>query len=580
MPSASSVVSAAPSHLYRSAHLSYFAHMGAVYLFHNIYGFLMEMSPDIVDLIDGFENGADVAAVTRRFVGRFGDQDPSGFVDVLAAHFVLIDLEKTPDGATEDERDGMWPMCVFKGKWNVWRRGANTITLWTAWGDRPVQQILLDAEETRMWDAFDGEKRLGELRGAFDVAKLRALVLRLSHSDVQAIKLSMMPASTYAKRPSMAPAYLSSTMPYASWKVGSPVPGARDGDMSPTDYYRSEIADAPAQFDHQETTLSHLLRIPHPALAQRSYGQAVVDELHKRGLVSVQGTIRIAEIGAGLGYVARDVIERLHKLGAKVDYTIVELSKTLADAQQKTLEIMPPGCQRRHIIGDVLATQLPAGQFDLILCNEMIGDLPAEQHTRADIGLTEEGGAVDPVRLRMFGRGAELAADWGINLDDAPEPFYLLTGCFDLIDRMSRWLAPGGVAFVTEFGEYSQWPRLSTHLDHPELSIHFGHLAQAAIACGLSSKLEFVIDFLDMDRTQRGLATTRSHFRALVAMCESAGVALPKIGFTADLLQQALGSAISVADIGEIRFDKIEDRLMGLVPHEFKVLIAQKPAIS
>ena len=47
-----------PVRLRRSNHLSWFTHMGAVYLFHDLYGYLMEMSPDIADLIEGFEGGA------------------------------------------------------------------------------------------------------------------------------------------------------------------------------------------------------------------------------------------------------------------------------------------------------------------------------------------------------------------------------------------------------------------------------------------------------------------------------------------------------------------------------------------
>jgi hypothetical protein len=30
--------------------------------------------------------------------------------------------------------------------------------------------------------------------------------------------------------------------------------------------------------------------------------------------------------------------------------------------------------------------------------------------------------------------------------------------------------------------------------------------------------------------------------------------------------------------VGELRFERIEDRLMGLVPHEFKALVAKKPS--
>jgi hypothetical protein len=162
-------------------------------------------------------------------------------------------------------------------------------------------------------------------------------------------------------------------------------------------------------------------------------------------------------------------------------------------------------------------------------------------------------------------------------VDDAPDPFYLQTGAIDLVARVAQWLAPGGTAVITEFGDGSAWPRLSTQLDHPELSTHFGHLTQAARGAGLTASVEFVIDLLDFDRTLTGLATTRSQFRALRALAGSAGVDLAKIGYTPELLAQALGDKLDLAHIGELRWDKIEDRLMGLVPHEFKALICTRP---
>ena len=119
-------------------------------------------------------------------------------------------------------------------------------------------------------------------------------------------------------------------MPYARWTPGTPVPPA----VALTDYHQRTIADADAQFDHQETTLSHLLRVPHPALAGRTYGEALVDALIARDAVPA-GRVRVLEIGAGLGYVARDAIARLRAAGREVEYTIVELSPALAAAQRE-----------------------------------------------------------------------------------------------------------------------------------------------------------------------------------------------------------------------------------------------------
>jgi SAM-dependent methyltransferase len=530
--------------------------MGAVYLFHDLYGYLMEMSPDIAAMIESFDDGVDTEETIAFYQGKFDDADPKQFVEVLAAHAVLVE-------PNEDEIEGLWAFVPIKAKWNVWQRRDDRMTLWTAWGEKPVQQVFLDPDETKIWDAWTGEKRLIEMRHHYDNDKLIKLVQRLTHSDVQALKLSMMPWSMYAKRPSLAPAYLASTMPYARWKPGTPVPPA----VALTDYYRHDVGDADLQFDHLETTLSHLFRVPHPALGNRTYGQTLVDALIGRDMVR-EGTVRVLEIGAGLGYVARHVIDRLREKGRTVEYTIIELAPALITAQKAKL-----GSDAKWIEGDALTVDVPAGSFDLILSNEMVGDLPAKQHSRLDIGLELEGtGTADRAKVKAISPLADAC-----NLDDAPEPFYLQTGALELVARIAKWLAPGGSAVVTEFGDAAQWPRLSTHLDHPELSTHFGHLQQVARGESLEAKVEFVIDLLDMDRTQQGLATTRSHFRALRALAEHAGIDLPKIGYTRELLEHTVAGKLDLSTVGDLRFEKIEDRLMGLVPHEFKALLAQKP---
>ncbi|NVB83213.1 MAG: methyltransferase domain-containing protein [Kofleriaceae bacterium] len=546
-----------PARLRRSRHLSWFAHMGAVYLFHDLYGYLMEMSPDIASMIEAFDDGVDTEETIKYYDGKFGDADPRRFVDVLSSHAVLVE-------PNEDEIEALWAFVPIKAKWNVWQRREDRLTLWTAWGENPVQQLFLDPEETAIWDAFTGEKRLIEMRHHYDNDKLIGLVRKLVHSDVQALKLSMMPWSMYAKRPSLAPAYLSSTMPYPRWQPNTPVPPAVALDT----YHTQTISNADDQFDHTETTLSHLLRVPHPALANRTYGHALVDALAARGAIP-EGNVRVLEIGAGLGYVARDVIARLRATGRTVDYTIVELAPALAAAQKQRL-----GADAKWIEGDALTAAVPAGAFDLVISNEMVGDLPAKQMSRVDIGLELAGtGTADPVKVRAVSPLAEAC-----NLDDAPEPFYLQTGAFELVARIGKWLAPGGTAVVTEFGDTSAWPKLSTHLDHPELSTHFGHLQQVARGESLEAKIEFVIDLLDVDRTQQGLATTRSHFRALRALAAHVDVDLPKIGYTRELLEHTVAGKLDLNNVGDLRFDRIEDRLMGLVPHEFKALVAKKPS--
>ena len=98
-----------------------------------------------------------------------------------------------------------------------------------------------------------------------------------------------------------------------------------------------------------------------------------------------------------------------------------------------------------------------------------------------------------------------------------------------------------------------------------------------AKALGLDTEFHFVIDLLDFDRTLEGMASTRSYFRALQKLFEGRGVKLEKIGYTEEMLLALTSDAIDLERIGELYFDRIEDRLMGLVPHEFKALLLSKP---
>ncbi|MEM9488282.1 MAG: SAM-dependent methyltransferase [Myxococcota bacterium] len=574
---------ATESTLRRSAHLSVFAHMGDVYLYHDLYGYILKMSPDILDFLDQFAEPAEVAAVCQRYQDAFEGQPPQQFIDIFDQFACLV----APD---DDEITGILYMVPVQSKWNVWRRisggdqgnGGGGIEFFTAWGEREPARLALTPEETALWNAFDGERRLGEMTKDFDRDLILGLAPRLTHHRVQALKLSSFPLSTYKNRRDMRPPYLTSTMPYAPYvsgqeagdqggDAGQPVPAPGDR-ISTVAYYREQVADAEAQFDHRETTLSHLLRVPHPTLAQRTYGQALADAIAERQLVPASGPVKILEIGAGLGYVARDIHSRLIERGLEVSYDIVELSPALAAVQRTRLGEL--GITVRE--GDVLDSDLGTG-YHFILANEMLGDLPAVRLTRQQIGADatpDERAAA----LEALGETGTLITEMGLELNDAPPEFYLTTGAIELVRRLWSALAPGGACVLTEFGELSSYPRLSTQLDHPELSIHFGHLQRAARTIGFTSEFEYIIDLLDWDRTLRGMATTRSYYRALGLMLGEADVKLDKIGYTEDMFNAALAGKVDRDDIGELHFDRIEDRLMGLVPHEFKALILRRPS--
>lgn len=552
---------AKPDRVRCSRHLSVFGHQGDVFVYHDLYGFILEMSADVLEFLEAFGDGAELAEVCKRFETRFEGASAAQFADVFWEFCCLV----SEDG---DEIARVLRRYPVKSKWTVWHRGDDDrITIISAWGDRPVSSVNLSEAETAVWDAMDPNTALEDLADDHDAELIKQLVIKLVHPDVQALKLSQFPFGFYKGRPDLQPPYLTSTMPYAPLARGRDEALSQREHISPTEYYQHDIVDADAQFDHQETTLSHLLREPHPAIADRTYGQAVVDALAERGALP-EDNARVLEIGGGLGFFARATCAALSSRAIEVDYAIVELSPALAAKQRERCADLPVSVRE----ADVLATELDAGAYQLVFANEMVGDLPAVKLNRDQLAAIQAG---DPAAHHT--EAARLIADYELRFDDAPEEFYFTTGALQLVEKMAAALAPGGTGFITEFGELSQYPRLSRHLDHPELSIHFGWLEQVAKAQGLVTDFVFVIDLIDMRRDLEGMATTRSYFRALSALLANHGVTLKKIGYTRDMFDALIAGKLDPERFGDIYFDKIEDRLMGLVPHEFKALVMRRP---
>ena len=551
-----------------SRHLSTFAHMGEVYLYHDLYGYILKMSPDILAFLQAFEAPILAETVCGQFSNAFGDQAPEGFVGTFAQFGCLV-------AEGDDELDGIWDKVPVLGAWNVWEQTDDGMAVYTAWGDRPLGIHALNAEETQIWSRFDGETPLHVIAEDHDRAILAGLIQRLVHHDVQAVKLGHARMSLYKGRQHMAPPYLTSTMPYAAHDPRTdPMPVGFDDLVSPEGYYAVDVQDADEQFDHQETTLSHLFRKPHTVLQGRTYGQAVIDGLSSRDMLPA-GDLRVLEIGGGLGFFARAVVEALQGMGRSVTYDILELSPALAQAQRARTDGLPVTVHP----GNVLETAWPQERYDLILCNEMVGDLPSARMTHEMAGLDRDDLAGEAYQnfLAERGPGGAVAARYTLGLGDAPDPFYLNVGAIEFVEKVQKALAPGGTAFISEFGDMSRWPVLSTHLDHPELSIHFGHLSAVARALGLEDTFVFVMDLIDMEREVEGLRTTRSYFRALKGLLAHHDVTLEKVGYTREMFEALVGAELAQA-IGDITYDRIEDRFMGLVPHEFKALIVRQPS--
>jgi SAM-dependent methyltransferase len=209
-------------------------------------------------------------------------------------------------------------------------------------------------------------------------------------------------------------------------------------------HHRKDQLPARRRFDEVECTVSHLLRLPHPALQGRRYGEALLQGIAARGIGP--GRAGVLEIGGGAGHVAESAWRGDAGVFTQTRWTSLDLSPALLAAQRRRVlePSQPRGSHQRWsgLRADALDLPFRAGSLDgLVLANEVIADLPVED---------------------------------GRNI-----------GAIRLVRELSRVLAPGGAAVLTEFGgDFQPGPvqLLAAKGDgeHLEWSIDFRQLRDAA----------------------------------------------------------------------------------------------------
>ncbi len=249
-----------------------------------------------------------------------------------------------------------------------------------------------------------------------------------------------------------------------------------EGGTTLSTYHLRDIGDANAQFDSRETTVAHALELPHPALAGRSYGEALFAEIDADPRF-------VVEVGCGTGAVASTWPD------PSVPYLRIDLSPSLLAAQAKRAP------NTMGILADAVKLPLRDGSVDLLVSNEVLADLRSERRR-----------------------------DGWHNV-----------GSWQFVDEIARVLADGGTALLTEFGSPHDPPKEAVQLDHPEVSIHFGKLAARADARGLEVDLTRLDEFLGMDLSATQLS--RHSWQALRAWARSQDVVLRARAWTPQNLE-------------------------------------------
>jgi SAM-dependent methyltransferase len=553
----------------RSQHLGWFQRGEAVFLYHELYGFLLEMSADLKAIVDAFAQPVDHSLVVDQFADKFSIAQMNEFLSVFGQYRALV----APD---VQELDGLVESVPIKGPWIVAAREADaTVTAVTSrgFGPEPYAQpqiVKMDPWQADLWRSIDGEKTVRRLAANLtelydgdpqqDLGRAVVSIAGWTHSSRQLTRVLLKPRSQFQRLPP----YVTSTMPYAPLS-DTPAPPVDPRTRNLDAYHEGTIADAEAQFDELETTLSHLFSDPHPALADRTYAQTFAGVARDRGWVAPDRA-QVVEVGGGTGRFAAGMVESLRDL-AGLHYKVVELAPALQAAQQERLA--PFGALAESVRGHAEDLQLPESSVDFLISNEMIADLRMGFVTRDSLQKGRPDDETDPEALALI-------QQYGLDTQQAPEPVPVQVGATRLVERLAKVLKPGGTAVLTEFGGEKQFPIESTQLEHAEWSVHFGHLRKVAGVLGLQATLEPLPEFLKLRGDVWVLATTRTQFRNLRHLVRLHGGDLQKRAMTPEQFALACGGHLRPDSIEGVQFRPCGERVMGLVPSEFQVLVLRR----
>lgn len=604
-----------------SKHLDYFRNGDDFYVYHNLFGYILKMSEDVVGFMEFFHGEPKTGEQTSEaFKDRFGDEVASEFANVLAMQRCLVD-------PGEEEEQALLQHYPTLARWVVYEQPAGgNVTLYAI--DHSTKEHIfvaeLDAWDSALWRLIDGETTCEALVEAMRQvpgspvmgleARLFASLGKLTHHTLQAVKLSAKPMSTYRGKRHGTPPYLLSNMPYEritdELRGGEPslrvaVPGQR----------REVIEEALLDADAIENTLAFLFREPHPGLRDQTYGQRLLNHILSRDPAPT-GT-NILEIGGGTGHLARNILDTLKAAHpdryAQTQYLIFAPDQETIDVALATVRAAGHGDKVEAVSGDpeqVIDLAGPSRPFDIILCNEYaarMSTIPVRRVTRASDDeleeLEEDADAEQEVdeetgeklpstkgasfreapqeakRDIYIAEGDAVATILRLNLplQDASPDFYLNVGLIRLTEKLLKLLAADGQLFLIEFGEMYHYPVKASDGEHETFSVHFVMPAHVAKQAGFEVEFGYLMEALDFDRERPMLASTRSHFVALRHLLAKHSLRLERRAYDQDSFIALLRAAnIDPDSVHSLTYEKLEDRVLGLVPHSFKLLRAYK----
>jgi hypothetical protein len=334
----------------------------------------------------------------------------------------------------------------------------------------------LTPQQLNLFKKIDGQQSIQDLSSTFNISPtyLYELLLPWMSIDRQVVQIRDRKLGTHH------PVLLQMISPRRSKHERKEHMHDESGTTNLHTFHQSDIQDARHHFDDVEITLAHALELPHPCLNNLSFGVSLTKCLLEK-LLNPPNIV--VELGAGSGAVT----EGFFSVYQPSRYIRMDASPVLLKHQQKRVP------QSESL--NVKAPPIPFenNSIDLFLCNEVIADLPSSPKESL--------------------QAQKLLQKYNINIPK--EQRFVNTGSWELIESLHSVLHKNGLAYISEFGSLDEIPEETTHLNHPEMSIHFGQLEEVAKKIGFHTILVPIEKLLNMSLDE--LWMSKHSFMALRA---------------------------------------------------------------
>jgi len=224
-----------------------------------------------------------------------------------------------------------------------------------------------------------------------------------------------------------------------------------------------------------EVSFSHTYRDKNSIIpGKRPYGEAIAMRLARKNLIHTDSP-SIVEVGCGLGDLARTAIPVFLQKYPRMTYTMVDLSPELQKAQILTTKQY--GKRVKHVLGNAEELDSFLSGVDLLISNEVIGDLSAI----IDIPKTKAEEEIHPLKdeNRYWWKIArQYMAKYHLSMNPEAESWGINYGAFRMIESLQKVLSEQGAAFLVEHSSKT-WQRLRLP-GHVEYAIVAPHLIKVA----------------------------------------------------------------------------------------------------